>query len=82
VMMDGADADTVNQMPQKSSPSPSWPCGCVSSTTLVWGLISSANLRVNKVSGSPHLGVLGHQVGNSRLAGGRPPRALWGRSLL
>lgn len=28
------------------------------------------------------LGVLGHHVGDSRLIGGRPPRAEWGRSVL
>lgn len=28
------------------------------------------------------LAVLSHQVGDNRLTGGRPPRALWGRSLL
>ena len=28
------------------------------------------------------LGVLGHQVRDSRLIGGRPPRELWGRSVL
>ncbi len=33
--------------------------------------------------GSPaRLGVLGHQVGCSRLIGGLPPSALWRRSLL
>ena len=49
----------------------------------VWQQVSETYpVDIPSIQDDRALDVLGHQVGDSRLTGGRPPRELWGRSVL